>query len=393
MHAIEGQLCENQLLASDVIPVDTGADELDGWRLVSSVVNPWGQVPVTAGGQALPGHSQAYMNRLLAQARMPDTDSKRHHYVPQTYLRHWSFDGKRIWALDTATGTVAPLSVKDVCVKQNFHRVVGSDGTPHNRVELMFGVVDSEIRRVQVLFAGLQDADSLGFDDLIGLGVSMAMQRMRTLQQRRLQLQYHSWLVAQNPEDFPSIDDNPGNPFRIAGLHTQTLFKAMWKASDVLTTRQIEVWHDSQGRFMTCDAPVLVPFRHNVRPDLLSAPYVIWPVSPYRAVALSNDLVGVKAVIREATGKLVGMVREAVEQGRERMIFASDHQRDRLPAEKMFRRRAQIRLRCSDRTPQGDRIPAPGCCVHRMETFAVSPDVVLCGQGLHTPAPGMSTHA
>jgi hypothetical protein len=77
------------------------------------------------------------------------------------------------------------------------------------------------------------------------------------------------------------------------------------------------IWHDPQGRFMTCDAPVLVPFRRSVRPSLMSVPYIIWPVSPHRAVALSNNSKGEKAVMREASGKLVGMVRQGVEQGRE----------------------------------------------------------------------------
>src|ERR1035438_1892645 len=112
----------------------------------------------------------------------------------------------------------------------------------------------------------------------------------------------------------------------MAGYHTKMLFKAMWDATDVLTTRQVEVWHDPQGRFMTCDTPVLVPFRRNVRPSLMAAPYIVWPVSPHRVVALSNDLAGEKAVIRQATGKLVGIVREAVEQGRERKNFAREGQ-------------------------------------------------------------------
>ncbi len=122
------------------------------------------------------------------------------------------------------------------------------------------------------------------------------------------------------------------NPHQVAGIHTELLFKAMWDAADVLIKRQIEVWHDPQARFMTCDAPVVVPFQRNVRPAIMAAPYIIWPVSPQRVVALSNDLVGEKAVIREATGELVGIVRNGIEQGRERMIFASEDQCDRLPA-------------------------------------------------------------
>jgi hypothetical protein len=375
------------------VPIDADSIDSGGWRLVDSVRNPWGQVPVTAGGKSLSGHAREYMDNLLAQGRAHDPVSRRHHYVPKSYLRQWSFDGKRVWTLDTVTGAVKSVGLRHVCVKEDFYRVVGSDGAPHNRVELMFGVVDSELRRVQFLFDNLEDPDSLEFDDLVGLGVSMAVQRMRTMQHRRLQVQHSKWLVAQNSNQFQSIDDDADNPHRLAGFHTERLFKAMWDAADVLTTRQIEVWHDPQGRFMTCDAPVQVPFRRNVRPSLMAAPYIIWPVSPHRVVALTNDLVGEKAVIRQATGNLVGIVREGVEQGRERMIFASEEQRGRLPKGKRFARRTQARLRCSDRTPRGEYVPPPGCCVELSDAFATGPDVALCSQGLHFPAPEMWSYS
>jgi hypothetical protein len=284
---------------------------------------------------------------------------------------------------------VRPLGLRRVCVEENFYRVVGSDGTPHNRVELLFGVVDTELRRIQRLFANLEEPDSLEFDDLLGLGVAMAVQRMRTLQERRLHRQYNKWASAQNPVQNQSIDNDDDNPHRLAGIHTELLFKNMWKAADVITTRQIEVWHDPRGRFMTCDAPVLVPFTHNMRPGLMSAPYIILPVSPHRVVALSNDPEGEKAVIREATGKLVGIARLGVEQGRERMIFASEEQCDRLPQGKMFRRRTQVRLRCSDHTPSGEYVPPPGCCVEWAYAFAAGPVVAVCDQCLHSPAPEM----
>ena len=48
--------------------------------------------------------------------------------MPQTYLRQWSVDGKRIWSLDTVTGAARQLGIADVCVRENFHRVVGPDG-------------------------------------------------------------------------------------------------------------------------------------------------------------------------------------------------------------------------------------------------------------------------
>ncbi|SEE25861.1 Protein of unknown function [Amycolatopsis lurida] len=352
------------------------------------VRNPWGQVPITRGGQSLPTGARAYMDRLLSLQSAADPTSQRHHYVPKTYLRQWSFDGKRVWTLDTVTGAVKPISLSDVCVKENFYRVAGKEGVAHNRVELLFGAVDVELRRIQTLLNQIEDPDALVFDDLISLSVTIAAQHMRTTQQRRLQMQYDAWFNAQNPHSFKSMK-NPGNPYLAAGIHTELLFKTMRGAADVLTTKQIEIWQDNRGRFTTCDSPVLVPFKGNVRPSLHDAPYIIWPISPNRVVALGNELLGEKVVIREATGKLVGLTRRAVEQGRERMIFASDEQKERLPRTKRFRRRTQTRIRCSHRTPQGEYVEPPGCCIELSYAFDARPDVVLCDQGLHRPAPDM----
>lgn len=361
------------------------------WELIDTVPNPWGVIPKTAGGRYLPGRASDYVDRLLKTRQEENPVSRRHHYVPQTYLRVWSSDSKRIWTLNTAAGTVKPLGIKDVCVEENFYRVTGPDGAAHNRVELLFGVVDNELRRVQKLFNELENPNELEFDDLIALGVTIAVQRMRTKQQRRIQQQHSIWLNAQNPREFALFTD-PNNPHRAASIHTEMLFSSMWNAADVLTTRQIEIWHDPQGRFTTCDAPVLVPFRKCLGQNLLEAPYIIWPISPHRAIVLSDDHVGVKAVLREADGRLVGLVRNSVEQGREGMIFASQEQRGRLPEGKNFRRRTQIRLQCSQRGPNGDYVKPPGCCVKLSSAYAAGPEVALCNKRLHRPAPDMWIH-
>ncbi|MFL6108097.1 MAG: DUF4238 domain-containing protein [Marmoricola sp.] len=361
-----------------------------GWEIVGEYRNPWGRVPVTAGGQSLDARAREYMDRLVETATRPDPDSKRHHYVPRTYLKQWGFGkgNRQIWGMDTVTGVMREYSVNSVCVEENFYRVVGAEGEAHNRVESMFGVVDSELGRIQKLFSHLEDPEELEFDDLIGLGVTVAIQRMRTAQQRRLRLQHDAWLVAQNPVDFKPIHD-PANPLRVAGIHTELLFTSMWEAADVMTTRSIEVWEDPEGRFWTSDAPVLVPFHKNKGPNLISAPHILWPVSPHRVVALTNTPTGDKAVIRTASPKERGLVRKAIEQCRERWIFASPEQKDALPVRKKFRRRTQMRMRCSQWTPTGTYVEPPSCCVEMADGFGAGPDVVLCDQGGHFPAPDM----
>jgi hypothetical protein len=48
---------------------------------------------------------------------------------------------------------------------------------------------------------------------------------------------------------------------------------------------------------------VLTPFRRNARPDTVSAPLILWPISPRRVIALTNEPREDKALIRQATGK------------------------------------------------------------------------------------------
>lgn len=368
-----------------------GADDLGGWQIVKSVPNPWGKIPLTAGGKSLTQPMKDYVARLAETSGQPDNSSRKHHYVPRAYLRAWSFDNKRIWTHDTATGVVKPLGLRAVCMAENFHRVVGGDGEPHNRVESLFTIVENELVRVQRLLNALDDPADLEFDDLMGLGLSMAVQRMRTLQERRLMSQHSAWLAAQNANDFTYLHDGAADPYRLAGMHTEAVFAGMWDAADLLTTRYIEIWHDEQGRFTTCDAPVLVPMRGNKSPGLNNAPFVFWPISPNRVVALSHDSTGLKGTLRAATNREVGVVRRCVEQGRERMIFASAEQRDRLDG-KVYRRRTQVHLRCSQYGPRGDYIEPPGCCVEYRACFADKPDVRLCAQGLHSEAPNMLRH-
>lgn len=361
-----------------------------GWRVTKSVTNPWGIIPITADGQALSPAATAYMERLKAQIRRPDTPAKRHHYVAQSHLKKWSDDGKRVWVLDTQTGSKRLLGVRDICVSENFYKVRGKDGIPHNRIELLFGVIDQEMSRVSRVLESTTNPESLSFEDFMATGMLVAVQRMRTLQQRRLIEQNNAWLVAQD-STMASFGSGEERRLQLAALHTKSIYDVMWSAADVMTVKQLEIWHDPKGRFMTSDSPVLVPFVDGNMPDLRNARRIWWVISPKCAVSLTDDVKGTKAVISKAGNRIIEEVRSATVQGRERLIITPESQFRHLPVGKALRRRAQKHLTCSQ-YHDGEYTAPPSCTVRCGDWYGDGPYVSLCSSGLHNPAPNMNLH-
>lgn len=369
----------------------TSSTSAGEWQLQKVVPNPWGKVPLTGGGQFLNRQAQAYYERLCGFTSIADTEARRHHYVPKTHLKRWA-TGKRIWTLNTETGVLKQLGVNDVCVTENFYRVVGADGEAHNRVELMFGAVDEEVRRVQDILLALDAASDISFEDFMAAGVTAAIQRMRTSQSRRLMQQQDLWWGEQGFHGFssPLTDEDP---LRLNNIHTENTFKAMWSAADVMTTRQLEIWDDPKGRFLTSDAPVQTQFVGNVRPGLDQAKALWWPISPRRAVAWSDELVGEKIVFKRATTAVTDKLRAIMLQGRDRFIFATEDQLRTLPVGKPIPRRTQTRLRCSQQRPTGEYVEPPECVVETRECYASGPDVLLCNSGLHRHVPELFAYS
>ncbi|MET8145654.1 DUF4238 domain-containing protein [Sphaerisporangium sp. NPDC005288] len=131
------------------------------WKLISSVPNPCGGVTMTADGQSVDPHVQAYMARVAEVAAKRDCVSRRHHYVPQSYLRAWSPDGKRVRVLDTRNGLDKLRGLRDTCVEENFYRVTDPQHGPHNQVEAMLGVIDDETAVLLQKTAPLGPGDDL----------------------------------------------------------------------------------------------------------------------------------------------------------------------------------------------------------------------------------------
>jgi len=307
------------------------------WTVLSSVPNPWGQVPVSAGGRSVVPQIEAYMSRIAEVATKRDCVSRRHHYVPQSYLRAWSPDRKRVRVLDTRNGLDKLRGLRDTCVEQDFYRVTDSSNRRHNQVEAMLAVIDDETARLLQRLRGWTPGDDVQFNDFMSLAVVMGFQRNRTPQARRFITSMSDWLTRRA--------DQPAQEFS-ADYYVDLLFRSVSEAADQFSIRQLELWNDPQCRFITCDQPVLFSQDSpGAPPSMDHSRHVWWPISPSRMVVLSRDLQGHKVVHRAAHRNDVDEVRSTFVRGAESAIIALPGDRD-LPAGKRLRRRPQLQVDC-----------------------------------------------
>ncbi|WP_277512473.1 DUF4238 domain-containing protein [Cellulosimicrobium cellulans] len=332
--------------------------------------DPWG-LRSKRFGVAAASLARRRSDALDRSVQHPETSARNHHYVPQAYMRKWSSDQKRVLVLDTSTGLDRMVGIRHLCSENDFYRVTGPDGREHNRVEMFFGVLDGEMARVQRLLCDMTSVDEIQRDDFASLTLVMAMQRNRTAQSRRVESARRAWSAVQPhaPGGTPSGPDS----VELTTEFMRYAFDGMYAAADVLATRQLEIWSDPKGRFVTSDAPVMVPFESGSRRDLVETARLYWPVSPHRMVVLSTDHAGKRVVERTANARQVDEFIGAAIQGRERFLLATPSSIDLLPRGKILRRRAQLEVRC---TPLGGL--AGNCIVDSGAAYADAPVVVLC---------------
>ncbi|MFJ4649702.1 DUF4238 domain-containing protein [Nocardia sp. NPDC088792] len=297
----------------------------------------WGRTPTTQGGKDVVQLVREYMKRIEEKAKQRDCPSRRHHYVPQSYLRAWSDDGdRRVRVLLTRRGIDRLCGVKDVCVSENLYRAIAPDGEAHNQYEAMLGIIDDESARILRILQRHRPGDDLDFDDFMSLAVVMAFQHSRTPQTIRLIADVTKWMSHRMGED----------PKEVGGsLLLDTVFAHLYTLADEFSIRQLELWDDPRGRFITSDQPIQPSMdRPGEFPPIHEGHYVWWPISPNRLAVLSTDNGNAKVIVRNATSNEVRAVRGAYVRGAEEAIIAVPTDRD-LPHGRLLRR-PQIVVNC-----------------------------------------------
>jgi hypothetical protein len=307
------------------------------WALIDSVPNPWGEVPITGGGQSVTPLVEAYMARVAEVATRRDCVSRRSHYVPQSYLRAWSPDRKQVRVLDTRNGIDRLRGLRDTCVRENFYRVTDATNIQHNQVEAMLAVIDDEMARLLRVLRGWRPEDDFTFADFMSLAVVVAFQMNRTPQARRLITTIDDWTVrraGQPPSDLTN------------DYFVDLLFSTAYRTADELSSRQLELWDDPRGRFITCDQPVLLSRDSpGTPPSTTSSRYIWWPLSSHRLLVFNLVSQGHKIVHRVANRTDIDEVRTVFIRGAESAIIALAEDRG-LPSGKRLLRRPQLQVDC-----------------------------------------------
>ena len=79
----------------------------------------------------------------------PKKLSRRHHYLPQMYLRGFADDADLVWVFDRQNNTYIHQGILKTAVKKDFYTVIGPDGQKTDAVEQMLAnIVEGPMKRI-----------------------------------------------------------------------------------------------------------------------------------------------------------------------------------------------------------------------------------------------------
>jgi hypothetical protein len=251
---------------------------------------------------------------------MANSEPKRHHFVPQFYLRRWSTDGKV--AVRRRDGRQFLSSVEGVGAINGFYDFETAAGQVSKDVEKYFA---SEVEAPAATALGFIDEahrpPSLGSDERRALSRYVAFQMTRT-PERRAQVLFaehvRSFLVGREltkelmeefletehlgvvpqPSEVQGAFDFAGHQLATIGVPSkeeamQILLDVASQMAAVLELRHWSLAVDRKRRFITADQPVALWHPPSERDayqgvGLMEAPQIRWPLDPGHCLLVSK---------------------------------------------------------------------------------------------------------
>lgn len=80
---------------------------------------------------------------------------RKHHYLPQFYLRNFSDDGRKLWQIDKSDSNAVPVSITDIAAIRDYHRLDYDDAEDPFELERRLSAIEGVLS--QALRSALSD--------------------------------------------------------------------------------------------------------------------------------------------------------------------------------------------------------------------------------------------
>jgi hypothetical protein len=107
-----------------------------------------------------------------------DKPSRRHHYLPQFYLRGFGDEEERLWVFDRETVSLRHQGTANIALEKDFYTVTTSDGQRSDQIEKVLSPVEGDSKRIIDRLDGRVSA--LEAEDRSILALFMGLMRNRT---------------------------------------------------------------------------------------------------------------------------------------------------------------------------------------------------------------------
>ena len=377
----------------------------EGWEVDCAVAVDDEEALIAALDKA---SAPASIRSVVLRAAEGARKSKRHHYVPVSYLQGWLGEDENVTVWDTTTGKVYETNPINVCLERDFYTGMLEDGTKTRLMEGLLAELDAGFaRRIRQV----TESDSLpeSARDRAYLALDVAIQEGRQPQRRRMMASMATTLgrtLVGAELERHGLDPGSLSATIDGGTHVQLMLNTAFEAAPLIAASSWTLHVADRDVFATCDVPVLYDYTaapdmqllsgteigrwligqsaaagvplQDLRAGLLSASSILFPLGPRHLLEVTPDELERNLVI-SARRTVVEKHEDLIVRCRERSIVARSGHRLVTGTRPIVQRRRQMSLACVS-TEVDSR---GGTCIQGFgSVYAKEPSIALCGNHL-----------
>lgn len=274
--------------------------------------------------------------RIAVRKPVAQSPPRKHHYLPQFYLRGFSRDGRTLYQIQKATGKAVPGSVRDLAAKRDYHRLDSEKISDQFELErrladfegvlaqglqrvLDYGICDTENHGCIVQLVSLFRCRVPAFKQYVEAMLRSSVRSVGKIMEQKGEFELPPHL--EEPLSFDNLSIEISNWICLRFMFLQAVDPGI---RQVLASMNHEILEAPSGtEFITCDQPVAL-FNPRARP---SDEYGVGLATPETELSLplSRDRILRLSWTKEVEPKRVLSSSEVDEFNRRALIMATSY--------------------------------------------------------------------